>query len=612
MKKLLICLLALSLVGVGPCALAAPEADPAELPLNCMAIVVGKDASATGRVLVGHNEDDDGRCVVRHGYVEAQAWPEGATLPAEEGRAAIPQAAETCGYFWSQFKGANGGLSGADAFLNEHGVYLVSDNNAESKEFTFDDSRLTDGGIEYNLRRAVAERAKSAREALNIIIDLVETWGYAPSGRAYTVADRDEAFMIQIVSGKHYVAARVPDDMVAVMPNHYTFHGLDEYEEMYYSDDIVTYAIEKGWYAPAVEGDYSDFDFAKAYQEMDSYLLDYNVLRQQHANELLLGRPWDAASEGTPFAVRPAEKVTVEKVAQILSTHYEGTADDAERFGPGAAPHDTRVRRICTGTTLESAICEFQDDVLTTTLWMAFGRPCELPYVPLHPLTGVLPSEIDQMADPAKAMAEHLQRDDGAMVYQQDGWQKFRDFQNALEMVYEGEIEGVKALKDRLHADCAQRAADVTAEAAALIAAGQAEQAAALLAESDQALTTGALEALTDHANEHFRMATIEEGAPISLSAPEEAYTLTFALDAAPVEASLIFGMGGTNARLKYATAQEGSLVDLGGGRYSASFDANALLDNSAVRAGTFDFILGGTDAEGRAFAGMTLVAFAA
>lgn len=79
---------------------------------------------------------------------------------------------------------------------------------------------------------------------------MVDTYGYAPDGRSYTFADKNEAFMIQIVSGRHYMAVRIPDDMVAVMPNHYTLHGLNDFPEAYYSPDLVEYAIEKGGINP--------------------------------------------------------------------------------------------------------------------------------------------------------------------------------------------------------------------------------------------------------------------------------------------------------------------------------------------------------------------------
>ena len=64
-------------------------------PMNCMTLIAGKAASATGHVLVGHNEDDGGHVVVRHGWVPPRDWEKGAVMPAEEGCALLPQVAHT-------------------------------------------------------------------------------------------------------------------------------------------------------------------------------------------------------------------------------------------------------------------------------------------------------------------------------------------------------------------------------------------------------------------------------------------------------------------------------------------------------------------------------------
>lgn len=90
-------------------------------------------------------------------------------------------------------------------------------------------------------------------------------------GRAYTIADQSEAFMFQLARGRHYMGARVPDDAIAVMPNHFNLHGLNDYPEQFYPADLVTYAVSRGWYKPAKDGDFSDFDFAKAYQAEDEF-----------------------------------------------------------------------------------------------------------------------------------------------------------------------------------------------------------------------------------------------------------------------------------------------------------------------------------------------------
>lgn len=604
MRKLISGLLAL-LMAACPCAFAA-EVDEADLHLDCMTIIVGKDVSATGKVIVGHNEDDIGRYAVQHGYVPAADWPEGTYLPAENGRAAIPQAAHTFGYYWSEVRGAARGVSGADTFLNENGVCVCSNNNADSKENIFDDTRVTDGGLEYNMRRIIAERAESARHGLQVAIEMIETWGYAPSGRAYTIADANEAFMIQIVSGRRYIAARIPDNAVVCMPNHYTFHGLSDVEEMFYSEDLVEHAIEMNWYKPAVEGDYSDFDFAKAYQDIDSYMTQYNVPRQKYAMQILLDREWDVEAEGLPYAIYPETKISVEDIAEVLSAHYEDSELD-ERFGPGASPHDVGVRRICTGSTIEATIFEFADEPVLTTAWTAFGRPCQLPFMPLHPLAGTT-DEIDVMEDPAKNMQEHLSYRANAVSYVDNGWQQLRNFENLQEMLYSDTINGVSWMLNSLHAQLSAQNEALVGEAANLIANGDMDAAIEALNIGDSEMTMDVLDALAEHTQAYFSIVNIQEADhPFSLSLPDMPYMLRFDCDGVPVQDSIYFGLAGLNVRTKYATAL--GLTDLGDGWYEIMLDPFTMMNN-IEGGGDYDFILGGKTEDGRSFAGITVLEF--
>ena len=103
-------------------------------PMNCMTLVAGKAASATGHVLVGHNEDDGGHVVVRHGWVPPRDWEKGAVMPAEEGCALLPQVAHTLGYYWVEYRKDVMGLSNADGFVNERGVVIVSNSMGTSRE----------------------------------------------------------------------------------------------------------------------------------------------------------------------------------------------------------------------------------------------------------------------------------------------------------------------------------------------------------------------------------------------------------------------------------------------------------------------------------------------
>lgn len=98
-------------------------------------------------MLVGHNEDDGGHIVVRHGYVPPRDWAAGAAMPAEKGCAAIPQAAHTLGYYWVEYRKDETGLSNADGFVNECGVVITSNSMGTSRESADNAACVKDGGI---------------------------------------------------------------------------------------------------------------------------------------------------------------------------------------------------------------------------------------------------------------------------------------------------------------------------------------------------------------------------------------------------------------------------------------------------------------------------------
>ena len=379
LRKLVVC---------GMAAVAAAVAADA-----CTAVVVGKKASTTGRVIVGHNEDNRGRLEVRHGWVPAREWPEGSVMPAEEGRASIPQARRTLGFFWSEFKRPSGAVQNADMFFNERGVLVVTDNAGKTRENQEDASRLTDGGIHYNLRRAVGERATSARDAVRIIGELVERYGYVPGGRIYTVADADEAWQVQVVSGRHYVAMRCPDDAICVTPNHYTIHEIpaEPTADCTFPADVASYAAGKGWWDAS-----RPFDFALAYQAPAFVRNPHNTHRQKYLTSLLLGREW--VDETYPFCVRAERSVSPQDVMKALSSHPDGVV-----------PHedDRDSPAVCRKATNESIVCDFGATPAESVMYIAGQPPCENPYVAVRPLVQPLPAAFDDGDAPGR-LERHL------------------------------------------------------------------------------------------------------------------------------------------------------------------------------------------------------------
>ena len=349
------------------------------IQFNCSCVLVGKDASATGRVILGHNEDDY-HVVAQVYHVPRKKHLPGETVRFGDGDAIIPQVEETYAYHWSEMRSPNTAMPYSDTFVNEWGVAVVSDSCVPCR---VPEGRKPEASIGYGLRRLVAERAKTAREGVELAVSLVEQFGYR-SARSYEIADKDEAWVLQVVQGRHYAARRVPDGEVLYIPNWYTIHGVDwndtEHKNWYFSPDLAEYAARNGWYRPAEEGSFADFDFAAAYQEGGDRPV--NIVRARGAWRLLLGRvPEDLKL----FSAKPPRKIGVEDVKRILRSHYEGTEDDAARRY-GCNPHMGEGSRftICSCITAESCVVAFAETPALTRVLRASPLPCVSPYVPWY------------------------------------------------------------------------------------------------------------------------------------------------------------------------------------------------------------------------------------
>ncbi len=94
-----------------------------------------------------------------------------------QGWHAFRRAPHTLGYYWVEYVEDDGGLTAADAYLNECGVVVTSNSMGWSKEDDDDPNVVKDGGIGYVLRRALAERAHTAREGAHVLMALIDEWG---------------------------------------------------------------------------------------------------------------------------------------------------------------------------------------------------------------------------------------------------------------------------------------------------------------------------------------------------------------------------------------------------------------------------------------------------
>lgn len=350
---------------------------PDSLTDNCSTIIIGKNASKTGHVLLAHNEDDIG-CISQVHLVPRLQHKESEYLTFADGSAVILQVPETNAYIWTEFRSSLHELGGqpfADSFFNEYGVAVVSD-SCLSSHINPDETHKE--GLGYGLRRLIAERAKTAREGVEIAAALVSQYGYR-SSRAYHICDKNEAWVFQVTTGENYAAQRIGDDEVYFMPNWYTIHQIDfhdtEHKKFYWSEDLVAYAIRSGRYTPAVPGDYSDFDFALAYQG-DLIPTKTNLDRTSIGWPKLIGKPQPIRT----FSVKAEKKYDVQDLKEAMRLHYPGHEEDLKK-DPTMSPHRYG---LCRDNTVEATVVEFHEETDLTCIWRSFPRPCASPYVPWY------------------------------------------------------------------------------------------------------------------------------------------------------------------------------------------------------------------------------------
>lgn len=355
---------------------------------NCFAVIAGKAATADGSVLLAHNEDDSGEQMLNIYVVPRREYASSGTTAAD------------AKYLWCEFPG----MEVADAFLNEYGVGIVS-NSCPSKE---DRKDFTDGGVLYEVRTTVAKSARSSREAVKMLGKLVEERGYRGSGRTYSIADPDEAWIFSVVQGRHWVAQRVPDDCVMALPNNYIIDEIDLSDTLNFagSPDIIAYAVERGWYNPQKDG---TFSFKKAYCKPSTYISDRNVLRHQSALQYLTGKNYNSNPNSFELFTKPNRKITIGDMIEILASHGENLPEQTTTMEERM--QNRHPQRICVDRTDVSTIFQLNRNTpkeLGHIMWVAPGRPCVEPFTPWYTAMEKAPEGWGRFETAKEAQEKHF------------------------------------------------------------------------------------------------------------------------------------------------------------------------------------------------------------
>jgi dipeptidase len=206
----------------------------------------------------------------------------------------------------------------------------------------------------YPLMLITLQRAKNAREALQIMTYLVEQYGYCGEGESISIADTAEAWLLEIAGtgkggkGAVWVALRVPDDQISATANMSRIHTfpLNDSENCIYSKNVINFAIEKGYYQPK---NGQPFSFSKAYNSPSEEQIRYSdrriwsIYRRLAPSQNFSAEYSHGRGNGTPYPlfITPDNKVGVPDVIAMHRDHYEGTEFDMTKdlvAGPFGSP----------------------------------------------------------------------------------------------------------------------------------------------------------------------------------------------------------------------------------------------------------------------------------
>ncbi len=331
---------------------------------ECTTILVGRKATADGSVIIAHAEDmgktDSGK--LWHQDAGEHEKSDSIYLPYET----IPGVSRTYSY-WAHGNSDkvaeryNGSIL---AGMNQFGVSFGCNTVYTRDELIPEGEK---GLQRYSIRRLIMERARTALEAVEMIGQLIDTYGQSGIVVAYLIADPREAWVVE-TTPRHWVAKRVPDDGFHVQANRYTI----EKEWDLASHGLVEYAVKKEWYDPSK----GEFSFRHVYADPERLEHPYDTVREYRAWEILK---------------RKSGSVTVADLKSIMRSHYEGTEDYHY------PPHNTDVRRpICVSNTQAAKVWHLRSDLPVETgavMWYATSTPCVSIFVPVFSGAGTVPLE---------------------------------------------------------------------------------------------------------------------------------------------------------------------------------------------------------------------------
>ena len=337
----------------------------------CTNFLVTKGASVDGSTMISYAADSH----IRYGelyFQPATRWPAGSMVTIYDRGTAKPLGQIPQVEYTYQTVG----------FMNEHQV-AIGESTFGGRSELVDSTGLMDYGA---LMFLAIQRAKNAREAIKVIAELIEKYGYASSGESFSIGDPNEVWIMELIGkgnnrqfdsktntyfnaqkGAVWVAVRIPDGMISAHANHARITGFPLEDgkrsissknlnnifkpeiEVIYAHDVISFAREKGYFT----GKDADFSFSDVYAPLTFDAARFCELRvwsmfSQVSDEM--EQYWnyatgDISKDRMPLFIKPNRKISPQDLMSFKRNHLQGTELDMSKdagAGPFGLPYRWR------------------------------------------------------------------------------------------------------------------------------------------------------------------------------------------------------------------------------------------------------------------------------
>ncbi|QNQ82816.1 C69 family dipeptidase [Lactobacillus sp. PV012] len=342
---------------------------------SCTSILIGKSATTDGSVIIGRNEDAktawpkhlafNQHEIIENNFFKSKDNKFELTLPQEKyAYSSTPEWTDKYGIF-------------EEDGINEFHVAMSATESAYANDRVqaADPFNEKSGILEEAMVTVVLPYIKTAREGVERLGKIVQEHGAAEAD-GILFADKNEAWYMEIGSGHHYVAQRIPDDSYAVVANQLAIEKVNFRDP---ANFITSPGLQEFVNQNNLWPQNQPFNFRLIFGTHDDSDLTYNTPRIWSGQKLLTpSHEQSPTTFNLPFIQRPDHPIAIQDAQRVLSDHYNGSQYDLSK-----AKNPARFRPISIATTQESHLLQLRNDDMYH--WLAMGIPSQSVYIPFYP-----------------------------------------------------------------------------------------------------------------------------------------------------------------------------------------------------------------------------------